>query len=1144
MSSNFIHLHVHSHYSLLDGLVKIGDLVQKAKEYNMPALALTDHGVMHGIIEFYQKAKKVGIKPIIGCEVYIAPRTMLDKTPKIDSRPYHLVLLAKDIIGYKNLIKLTTKAHLKGYYYKPRIDKEILKKYAAGLIALTSCLHGEIPRLILSKRYEEAKKACLFYKSLFGPKGFYLELQHHPELEEQNKVNQGLIKLSKELGLPLVATNDSHYLDLSEQSAHEVLLAIQTGKDIDDKERLSMVKTDLSLMSPEQMKNNFQDYPEAIENSLKITEECNLEIPLGQIILPKFEIPENQTSIAHLKDLCYRGLAQRYSQTNQKIIERIEYELSVIEKTGFADYFLIVADFVNWAKNNSILVGPGRGSAAGSIVSYCLNITDIDPLEYGLLFERFLNPDRISMPDIDIDFTDDRRDEVINYVRKKYGSDHVAQIITFGVMKARMAIRDCGRALGMNYQDVDKIAKLIPFGLTIDQALKKSKDLASLYERDAVVKKLIDMTKKLEGVARHASTHAAGVVISKQSLTDYLPLQRSTRGQEEIVTQYDMYSIEEIGLLKIDFLGLANLTIIKNTLRIIRKTKDQIIDIDKIPLNDRKTYQLLSRAETTGVFQLESEGIKRHLKELKPTKFDDIIAMVALYRPGPIEFIPDYIASKYGKKEITYLHSKLEPILKRTYGIAVYQEQVMQIARELAGFTMAEADILRKAVGKKIKRLLDQQKEKLIQGMVSNKIPQKTAESIWTFVEPFARYGFNKSHAVCYAMIAYRTAYLKAHFPAEFMAALLTSDFHNLDRVAIEIAECERMGIKVFPSNINQSFVEFGVVKDTNNIIFSLAAIKNVGVGAAENIVEERETNGPYKSLEDFVSRLGPEIINKKTVESLAKAGALDNLVERNQALAGIDNILKFSSILHKQKNDGQMGLFTRITGERLSSLELPDIEPASKKQRLAWEKELLGIYLSEHPLKEMEEIISQKAQPIQSLTEQSSGKRVRVAGIISSIQKIITKTNEPMLFVRLEDTTAKTEILVFPKILRENSLIWQPDNIVIVEGKLNIKDGVPKVLAESVQELAQQTSLSTSTDRPEKKLYLILEEKIDKEKLKKIKNLLENFLGKNPVVLKISRDGKTKEIPIKTKVEIKEELKEKLALLIGKKNIKVLQYK
>lgn len=1945
--SDFVPLHVHSHYSLLDGLAKIDELIDQAKKYGYQAMALTDHGVMYGVIEFYQKARQAGIKPIIGCEVYLAPRRMEDKTPKIDTSPSHLVLLVQDQIGYKNLIQLVTQSHLKGHYYKPRIDKDLLKKHSAGLIALTSCLQGEIPRLILAGKKDKAKKAIEEYQAIFGQDNFFLEIQHHPELPEQNQANQVMIELTKETGAPLVASHDSHYLHSEDKEAHEVLLAIQTGKDIDDRRRLSMKEADFSFPPPDFFLKNFKNIPQAMSNSWKIAEKCNLELDLEKLILPHFEVPRNQSPIKYLRELCEKGLAERYPSKDKVARQRLEYELSVIEKTNFADYFLIVQDFINWAKNQGILVGPGRGSASGSIVSYCLNITDLDPLRYNLLFERFLNPERIAPPDIDMDFADDRRDEVIEYVRKKYGSDHVAQIITFGVMKARMAIRDCGRALGMTYQDVDRIAKLIPFGLTIDQTLQQVSDFRNLFQSDPQIKKLIEMTKKLEGVARHASTHAAGVVISQKPLIEYLPLQYGLRADQEIITQYSMYDVEKIGLLKMDFLGLANLTIIKNTLRIIKKTQEKKIEIEKIPLDDKKTYNLLSRAETTGVFQLEclsgetiisnttikklyekrnkrvlesvyldegrvhknkiidilyagkkkvyalitennwfikstkdhyfltesgwkkleeikpgekilvktkakhlvyntcqtcrkqisgqkegksnfcyrcsasfyrnpskkesrekiktarikfyqqggkpwnygmttenneiwkktaekiskalsgrtfeeiygikktkelkkkisqrskgqnnpmfgkpsphrkggfrkdlghyvrsaweadfarilklhnlnykyeprvfrlikpngeiihytpdfyiksnntfyevkgwlhdldkekiklfqeqhpqynlvmisatkfaelslkyrdlikwecpkvplersfrfirvkeikyhgeeetydlvmtspgnnfiasgfvvhnSDGMKRYLKELKPSKIDDIIAMVALYRPGPMELIPDYIAGKHKKKEVIYLHPKLKPILKDTYGIAVFQEQVMQIAQDIAGFTLGEADVLRKAVGKKIKKLLMEQKKKFLEGAIKKGVHPKVAEKLFSFIEPFARYGFNKclpgdteivnpttgeiftlkeiyknpqlsktvlscdnhfqlipkkiskvidngfkpvyeittrlgkkikatsnhpfltikgwrilknlktgekialarylplrnqkfsqikthqlillgyllaegnlchpagfyfystdqeelndylealkkfknttgkidfakkavsiyakridlkkeseavkwieklglknkkatqkefpsfvwrlnqqqlalllgklfqgdgcinlkrknpqifyatsseklarqlqhlllrlgiistlhkknfkyrkkskvgftltisgysnlqnfisflekhligkkkitlqkiyrnhpilnkklgglvargtkdiipseireiireeikkkgftfrefaqrvgiaprlfwkdkrkkgyrretiefigrvlnspilldyahsqfywdeivsvkprgktqtydltvesthnfvandflvhnSHAASYALIAYQTAYLKAHWPAEFMAALLTSDFHNLDRIAIEIPECERLGIKVLPPDVNQSFVEFGVIKESGQISFGLAAIKNVGLGAAEAIVEERKKNGPYQSLEDFLTRLGPEVINKKVIESLARAGTLDDFAERNQILAGIDQILKFSSNLAKQTAGGQVSLFEMSNVKyQMPNLTLPKVELADKKQRLAWERELLGIYLSDHPLKDFQPIIESQAQKISSLSPQEAGREIKIGGIITDVKKIITKSSEPMLFVKIEDTTANTEVVVFPKTLKENYLVWQPDNIVLIKGRINTRDGLVKVIAEKAEEIGEQMTLEAT-----KELVLNLNKKTDKKMLNQIKTILLNFPGVSPVNLSILHDGEIKKIKTKTRVNISQKLLDSLTEILGEDRIEV----
>jgi len=1111
--SNFVHLHTHSHYSLLDGLGKIPDLVSRAKELGMETLALTDHGTMYGVVEFYKKCQEEGIKPILGVETYIAPRRMEDKEPKLDTKPYHLILLAKNKTGYQNLIKIVTAAHLVGHYYRPRVDKEFLKKHSEGLIALSACFFGEIPQLIVSNNLIKAKEAIKQYQEIFGKENFYLELQDHPELKEQETVNNGLIKLSKELGSPLVATCDIHYVNPDDREAHEVLLAVQTGKDYDDENRLSLQETDLSMRSPEDMIRVFKDVPEAIENTLKIASLCNLELDFGKAILPEFKLPADETPKSYLEKKVQIGLKKKFNELSPEIKKRINYEMSVIEKTKFEDYILIVADYVNFAKENGILVGPGRGSAAGSLVSYVLGITDLDPIKYDLLFERFLNPERIAPPDIDLDFADNRRDEVIKYISKKYGADHVAQIITFGTMASRGSVRDTGRALGMAYTDVDKIAKLIPFGLTLAQSLEAVSELKDLYNKDASVKHLLDMAQKLEGVARHASTHAAGLVISKDPLVEHVPLQYSPRGNQEIITQFAMNELEAVGLIKMDILGLANLSIMGNALKIIKKTKDQEIFLNKIPLDDKKTYELLARAETTGVFQLESDGMKRYLKELKPTEFENIIAMVALYRPGPMGLIPDYIAGKHGRKKVTYLHPKLEPILKNTYGIAVYQEQVLQMARDIAGFSLGEADILRKAVGKKIRKLLMEQEKKFVVGAVKNGVSKAVAEKLFRFIEPFAEYGFNRAHAACYAMISYQTAYLKTYFPSEFMAALLTSEQNNLDKLAVAITESERMKIKVLPPDVNESFVDFGVVKETGNIRFGLAAIKNVGVGVAEAIVEDRKKVGNYILLEDFLRRLGPKVLNKKSVESLAKAGALDRFAERNQILSGMEQILKFLSNLGKASSRDQLNLFSTKKKD-LATLDLPQIDPASKKTKLSWEKELLGMYVSEHPLAGMEKIIKKNGRPINELSENIKGK-INVAGIISHIQKILTKSKEPMLFVTLEDTTGRIEVIVFPKVLNKNVLLWQSDAIVCIKGHINNKDGVLKIIAEEINEI---NTGEAETAAPEK-LIINLPSNVDKEILQKIKEILLKSPGKLPVILRLARNGNFQEIKTKTKV-------------------------
>ena len=1142
----FTHLHVHSHYSLLDGLGKIDELIEGAKNLGMDSLAITDHGVMYGALQFYNKAKEAGIKPIIGCEVYLAPRRMNDRQPKIDNYPYHLVLLAKNETGYKNLVKIVSNAHLYGYYYKPRTEREELEKYSEGLIAMTACLQGEIPRLILDKKLSKVKEKIKWYQQTFGRENFYLELQSHPHLDEQTKVNETLIKLSEELNVPLIATNDVHYVSSEDKDAHEILLAVNTNKEVDDANRLSLKDFDISLKSTQIMQEAFANVPEALENSQKIVSQCNLELKSEGLILPHFKLPKGITSKQQLSKLAREGLEKKYGKNNKEAQERLEFELEVIENAGFSDYFLIVSDFVNWAKENGIIVGPGRGSAAGSIVTYCLNITELDPLPYNLLFERFLNPSRISPPDIDLDFQDDRRSEVIKYISDKYGADHVAQITTFGTMASRGSIRDVGRALGMAYGDVDQIAKLIPFGMTLSQSLEEVKELKNFYDSDVAIKKLIDMAKKLEGVARHASIHAAGIVITKKPLTEYLPLQRPAKSNElteavgGTVTQFPMNDIEKLGLLKIDLLGLANLTIIKNALRIIRKVACVEIDIKTIPMDDEKTYKLLAKAHTTGVFQLESDGMKRYLKELRPTSFNDIIAMVALYRPGPMEFIPDYIAGKHQKKEIKYLHPKLEPILKDTFGIAVYQEQIMQIARDLAGFTMSEADVLRKAMGKKIEKLLMEQKEKFIEGAINNGIDKEIAVRLFQFTEPFAKYGFNKSHAACYALIAYQTAYLKANFPGAFMAALLTSEQDNIEKIAQVIEECERMGIKVAPPDVNESFVEFGVIVENKKeyIRFGLAAIKNVGQGVSEQIVEERKNNGAYQDLEDFIDRLPANVVNKKVIESLAKSGALDKFGERNQLLAGTPAIIKYKSNVDSQANNGQLGLFGGADKEILKTkINLPQIDPANKKQCLAWERELLGIFLSEHPMNEYRELIKDKVTPINELTPDHANEKFTIAGIITRLQKIITRNKQPMVFATLEDFTGRVEVLVFPKALMTNALIWRVDNVVCVIGNLSNKDGEPKILVDKAFPIEEIDNLPKAK-KIINDIFITIPGNSGKDLLLKIKEILQTMPGDCSVCLRISTAKELKEIRTKARVKPSKILFDQLGELVGAENI------
>lgn len=1066
---SFAHLHTHSHYSLLDGLSKIEELIDLAKAYDMPGFALTDHGVMYGAIEFYQKAKKAGLKPIIGVEAYVAKNKHTDKRPKIDERPYHIILLAKNFEGYQNLMKLTTIAHLEGFYYKPRVDLELLEKYSHGIIATTACLASETSRHIVSGELELAREAIIRYQKIFGKENFYLEVQHHPNIPLQIQVNENIYRFSKELDIPIVATNDSHYPKLEDAFAQDVMMCIQTKKTLDDKDRMSYLHEDFSFKPPEQMKKDFKEHPEAIDNTLEILDKCRLDLEFGKIQLPSFEVPKEKTSDEYLRELCIKGLAERFGseKVSEEISERLEYELLVIKKTGYASYFLIVSDFINWAKNNGIVVGPGRGSVAGSLVSYLTRITDVDPIQYDLLFERFLNPERVSMPDIDTDFADTRRDEVLKYTNEKYGHNHVAQIITFGTMASRASVRDVGRVMNLPYTYCDTVAKMIPMQMSLKEAMRNIPECRELLNNPQG-KKLIETAMRLEGCVRHASTHACGVVITKEEIDKYTPRQKGTSGDESVMTQYTMHAIEDLGLLKMDFLGLTNLTIIENTLEILKKARGIEIDMEKMPLNSLETYKLLQKGDTTGVFQLESSGMKRYLKMLKPSEFEDIIAMVSLYRPGPMEFIPDYIDGKRKRRKITYLDPKLEPILKKTYGIAVYQEQIMEIARQLAGFTYGEADVLRKAVGKKIASLLAEQEVKMIHGMVKNGIRHEVAKAIWEFILPFARYGFNRSHAACYALIAYRTAYLKAHYPTEFMASLLSSDQGNIDRIAIEIAECRSMGLEVLPPDIDESFSSFTVVYDSleprrnkksNTIRFGLNAVKNLGENVVKEIIRERKSNGPFITLEDFLSRVTMKNINKKSLEALIKSGALDRFGERNKLLFNMEKLLSFVRSVNEEDERKQASLFSLLADPAdVTRLTLEEHKHASEKEKLSWEKEFLGLYLSSHPLKEIEPILKDENiipfKEINRLPAQYRNKNLKVMGVITSIKRIVTKKGESMLFARIEDTVSSSEVIVFPSMLKNGNDIWVEDAIVMMLCTMSDKDGETKLICNAVKSI------------------------------------------------------------------------------------------
>jgi len=1028
----------------------------------MDSIALTDHGNLYGAIEFYKKAKKKGIKPILGAEIYLAFEGMDQKRPKIDDTIYHLVVLVKNQDGYENLVKILTAAHLKGFYYRPRVDETFLKGHSKGLIALSGCLSGKIPRLLQAKRKKEAEETAVKYQEIFGNNNFYLELQKHENIPAQKITNQGLLMLSEKLHIPVVATADSHYLRPEDAEAQDILMLINTGTRPDDSERLTLAADDFSLKSSEDMTKFFSDVPEAIQNTQKIAERCNLKLEIGVNKLPVFPLPEGMSANDYLKKLCLHRLKEKPElREKQEVTDRLDYELAVIKEMGFASYFLIVQDFVNWAKEKRIVVGPGRGSVGGSLVAYVLKITNINPLQYDLLFERFLNPGRISLPDIDLDFADYRRDEVISYVEKKYGSDHVARIITFGTMAARAVVRDVGRALGYEYGYCDRVAKMIPFSHSLKQTLEQIEEFKELYETDDKAKRLIDLAQKLEGVARHASTHACGVVIAAQSLNSVVPLQHPTQNDQNIVTQYEMRSIEDLGLLKIDFLGLKNLSVIEDTLKRIYVVQKKSVDIDRIAQDDPLVYKLFKDANTIGIFQVESEGMRRYLRELKPTEFEDIIAMIALYRPGPMELIPEYIARKHKKKKIIYLHKKLEPILKSTQGICIYQEQLMRIAQDLAGFSLVEADVLRKAVGKKIKELLLEQQEKFVQGMVNNGIDKSVANQIWEWVLPFARYGFNKSHSAAYATIAYQTAWLKTHYPVEFMAALLTAERNDVERIAFCIEEAKKMGIEVLSPDLNESFSNFSVVPQKNQIRFGLLAIKNVGEGIVEAIIQERKKNGPYLGMQDFISRISSANLNKKSLESLIKAGVFDVFADRNKLLFNLERLLQIARESFKRQNGAQQSLFAE-TSQTPLQLPLQDTEETTESQKLQWEKELLGLYISSHPLQSVKNLLEKKAFSIAQIISQEPQRqapgvpvsRIRIGGIISSIKRIITKSGKPMLFLGLEDLTAKIEVVVFPSVIEKYPTVLQENKIVLVAGRVNLYRGIRKFVAEEIDEL------------------------------------------------------------------------------------------
>ena len=1066
--SEFVHLHCHTSYSLLDGACRIDQLLDQAQAFGMKSLAITDHGAMFGTIEFYKGAKKRGLKPIIGCEIYMAPGSRLDKSSHgIHDAAFHLILIAENAEGYKNLIRLVSVGYMEGFYYRPRIDKEILSQYSKGLIGMSACLKGEIAGQILSGREKDAKRAAGEYSDIFGKGNFFIEIMDN-DIPEQKKVNPGLIKLAKGMGLGIVATNDCHYLYQEDSAAHDVLLCLQTGKTLDDPKRMSMSSDRFYFRSPEEMSELFKDYPEAIANTLTIADRCNVDIEFGNLHLPRYQTPDGMSLDEYLRELSYKGLHRRFpwieegekpegeKRKREEITQRLEKELEIIARMGYSGYFLIVWDFINYARNEGIPVGPGRGSAAGSLVAYSLGITDLDPLNYGLLFERFLNPERVSMPDIDVDFCMNRRDEVIDYVTGKYGKDNVAQIITFGTMAAKGVVRDVGRVLGMSYGEVDKLAKMIPniLKITLQDAIKMEPRLKNLIQSNPEIARLFQISQALEGLARHASTHAAGIVITPKPLVEYLPLYRGQKG--EVMTQFTMGDVEKIGLLKMDFLGLRTLTVIQETLKLIQEAKCETVDLGRIAMKDRKTFNLLKSARTVGVFQLESTGMRDLLRRLKPENFEDLIALVALFRPGPLGsgMVDDFIKRKYGQVEITYDHPKLKRILKETYGIIVYQEQVMQIASELAGFTLGQADLLRRAMGKKKQEVMDEQRAHFLEGTRKNGISDDLAKKIFDLMSYFAGYGFNKSHSAAYALISYHTAYLKAHYPVEFMAALLTSEMENTDKIVKYIAEAREMKIKTLPPDVNESSVSFRVVKD--HIRFGMAAVKNVGETAVRAILEAREKDGAFISLFDFCRKVDLRVVNKRVIESLIYCGAFDSLkIRRSQLTAILDQAADLAQQAQRAVQSRQIGLFamnhTR-EGENGASIILPDIPEWPESQRLTAEKEVLGFYLTGHPLtrfsKQIRKYTNTSSQNILNVRD---GDKVTLGGILNISKEITTKKSERMAFANLEDLYGIVEVVLFPELYKVSLPLIEDEVPVIVQGTVDVKDDVAKVTATEV---------------------------------------------------------------------------------------------
>ena len=1153
---SFVHLHLHTQYSLLDGAIRIEELVKKAKEYNMPAVAITDHGSMFGAIEMYKECKKNGIKPIIGCEFYVAPRSRLDKDGRVDTEPNHLILLAMNNIGYKNLVKLCSIGYTEGFYYKPRIDLEVLEKYNEGLICLSACIAGGLSRKIINGDIVGAKEMLEKYLSIFGKDRYFLELQDN-KLREQILVNQKLLEFSREYGVDVVATNDCHYLNKEDYDFHEVLLCIQTRKTLNDEDRLRFKVNEFYVKTPDEMKEAFKNVPQAIENTLKIADMCNVELDFGHTILPEFKIDEDITHLEYFTQKCYEAVQNKYKvEDYAKVKERLDYEISVIDKMGYIDYFLIVADFINYAKSQGIPVGPGRGSGAGSLAAYLMGITDIDPIKFDLIFERFLNPERVSMPDFDVDFCYERRQEVIDYVSNKYGKDHVAQIITFGTMAARAAIRDVARVLDIPYQKADMVAKMVPHNIkiTIDQAMIENPDLKKLYDSDLEVKRIIDISKKLEGLARQASTHACGVVITKEPVVNYVPLYEN---EGQISTQYTMTTLEELGLLKMDFLGLRTLTVINDTKKLIKKIRG--INVDFGTFEDKETYKMLTQGKTLGVFQMESPGFRKMMMKMEPDSIEDIIVMISLYRPGPMDQIPRYIKNKNNKEHIEYTHPALEEILRPTYGCMVYQEQVMQIFRKLAGYSLGRADIVRRAMGKKKIDVMNKEREVFVEGASKNGIDNESANKIFDEMAEFAKYAFNKSHAAAYAVVAYQTAYLKCHYPHEFMAAFMNSFMGNQNKIPVYINECRELGIEVLRPDINESYAKFAVIN--NKIRFALNSIKNVGQNAIEEIIRERKLNGKYTSFLDFCERISFECVNKKCIESLIKAGCFDEVEKEYNRYDLLDN---FESIVdgvnHTRKSNyvNQMDFFGQIEESGASIKIEKSGRVPSKRELLEMEREMLGLYISGHPLDEYKAYIL-KNSTVNSLDisgeeneEESNeesidydGKNVSICGIFNRGKILMTKSGKNMMFAELEDLYGSVELVLFPNVYERFENILNNDIVIKVSGKVSIKeDEKTKILVSNINVIENnKIEPEKVIEKVNKKIYVrIPKDKLDLEDrvIGYIKDLSKEYSGECEVYIFYDGTNKMRLLNKANFLQDNDLVKEKLELAFGKENVKI----